>query len=64
MGNKKRDDADDFHDNVSEIAENRSSGMDAEVFSYQAGYIPKVPAPPKYIKVKTQNRKRKDFDRV
>ena len=38
--------------------------MDAEVFSQPVGFIPKFPAPPKYIKIKAQNKKEKDFDHV
>ena len=38
--------------------------MDAEVFSHPIGYIPRFPAPPKYVKVRAQNTPEKDFDRV
>lgn len=38
--------------------------MDAELFSQPIGFIPRFPPPPKYIKVRAQNRKEKDFDRV
>lgn len=38
--------------------------MDAEVFSQPLGFIPRHPAPPKYIKVKSHDKKKKDFDRV
>lgn len=38
--------------------------MDAEVFSQPIGFIPRFPAPPKYIKVKSHNKKDKDFDRI
>lgn len=64
MGGKKRDDSNDIHDTVSEISDNRSAGIDAEVFTQPHGYIPKFAAPPKYIKVKAVNRKRRDFDRL
>ncbi|KIX08292.1 uncharacterized protein Z518_02948 [Rhinocladiella mackenziei CBS 650.93] len=64
MGNKKRDSFDLRDDNASEVSENRSGGVEAEVFSQPVGYIPKFPAPPRYIKVKAQYRKRKDFDRL
>lgn len=63
MGTKKRDSF-DLRDNESEISENRSGGVEAEVFSQPVGFIPKFPAPPRYIKVKAQYRKRKDFDRL
>lgn len=46
------------------MSETRSTGMNAEVFSQPVGYIPRFPPPPKYIKIKAQNRKTKDFDHV
>lgn len=51
-------------DTASEISENRPAGVEAEVFSQPAGFMPKFPAPPRYIKVKAQYRKQKDFDRL
>ncbi|KAK5060025.1 hypothetical protein LTR84_009909 [Exophiala bonariae] len=63
MGSKKRDSF-ELRDNESEISENRSGGVEAEVFSQPVGFIPKFPAPPRYIKVKAQYRKQKDFDRL
>ena len=38
--------------------------MDAELFSQPIGFIPRFPAPPRYIKVRGYNTKEKDFDRV
>ena len=64
MGGKKKDEDIDVHDTVSEISDNRSAGIDAEVFSQPIGYIPKLAAPPKYIKVKAVNRRQRDFDRL
>lgn len=65
MGNKKRDSFDLHDDNASEIgSEARPAGVEAEVFSQPVGFIPKFPAPPRYIKVKSQYRKQKDFDRL
>lgn len=65
MGNKKRDSFDLHDDNASEIgSEARAAGVEAEVFSQPVGFIPKFPAPPRYIKVKSQYRKQKDFDRL
>ena len=65
MGNKKRDSFDLHDDNASEIgSEARPAGVEAELFSQPVGYIPKFPAPPRYIKVKAQYRKQKDFDRL
>ena len=63
MGSKKRDDVEVF-DSISEISDNRSNGHDAELFSNPVGFIPRFPTPPKYIKVKVQNRRTKDFDRL
>ena len=63
MGSKKRDDVDVF-DSISELSDNRSNGNEAEVFSNPVGFIPRFPAPPKYIKVKVSNRRSKDFDRL
>jgi WD repeat-containing protein 44 len=65
MGNKKRDSFDLHDDNASEIGSDpRPAGVEAEVFSQPVGFIPKFPAPPRYIKVKAQYRKQKDFDRL
>ncbi|OQU94238.1 WD domain-containing protein [Cladophialophora immunda] len=65
MGNKKRDSFDLHDDNASEVgSEFRPAGVEAEVFSQPVGFIPKFPAPPRYIKVKAQYRKQKDFDRL
>src|SRR5882672_10435041 len=65
MGGKKKEDSFDLiRDNESIISDNRPAGTDAELFSQPLGFIPRFPAPPKYIKVKAQNRKQKDFDRV
>ena len=64
MGGKKRDEAEEVRDTVSEISENRSNGNDAEPFSAPMGFIPRFPGPPKYIKVKAQNRRGRDFDRL
>ena len=38
--------------------------MDADVFSQPIGFIPRFPAPPKYIKVRSHGKKEKDFNRV
>ena len=64
MGGKKRDEVFDAPDDVSEMGENRPTGDNAELFSQPLGFIPRFPAPPKYIKVKSQNRRRRSFDRV
>ena len=64
MGGKKRDEEIQVPDTVSEILDNRSAGIDAEVFSAPLGYIPKFAPPPRYIKVKAISRRRRDFDRL
>lgn len=64
MGNKKKEDEIEARDYVSELSDNRSNGNDAEVFSNPLGFIPRFPPPPKYIKVKAQNRRQRDFDRL
>ena len=64
MGTKKKDSLTDIPDDASEVTDHRPTGMDAELFSQPIGFIPRFPAPPKYIKVRAQNRKEKDFDRV
>ena len=38
--------------------------MDADVFSQPIGYVPQFPPPPKYIKVRSQGKKEKNFNRV
>lgn len=48
---------DDIHDK-------RLDGTNAEMFSQPIGYIPRFAEPPKYIKVKAQGKKTKEFDRV
>ncbi|KAK5276342.1 hypothetical protein LTR40_011748, partial [Exophiala xenobiotica] len=63
-GPKKRDSVGLRDDTVSELADDRSPGVEAEVFSQPVGFIPKFPAPPRYIKVKAQYGKEKDFDRL
>ncbi len=63
-GTKKKDSFDLRDDDASEISEMRSPGVDAEVFSQPVGYIPRFPAPPRYIKTKAQYRKERDLDRL
>ena len=38
--------------------------MDAHVFSQPLGFIPQFPQPPKYIKVRSHNKKDRDFNRL
>ena len=64
LGNKSKEDTTDPADNASEIMDNREPGTYAEVFSHPIGFVPKFPAPPRYIRVKAQNRKKRDLDRL
>ncbi|RMZ76030.1 hypothetical protein DV738_g5182, partial [Chaetothyriales sp. CBS 135597] len=49
---------------ATESIESRLAGNEAEVFSGPVGFIPRLPGPPKYIKVKVQHRRKKSFDRL
>ncbi|RMZ90350.1 hypothetical protein DV736_g2420, partial [Chaetothyriales sp. CBS 134916] len=64
MGARKRDDWSRAEDSATESIENRLAGNEAEIFSGPVGFIPRLPGPPKYIKVKVQNRRKKSFDRL
>lgn len=64
LGNKSSKETIDPSDNASEMMDNRENGTHAEVFSQPIGFVPKFPAPPKYIRVKAQNRKKRDLDRL
>ena len=64
---KKRDVVAEVNDNESEIGDRRTEGVEASVFSQPIetmGYIPRFPAPPKYIKIRAHGKKEKDFDRL
>lgn len=64
IGNKKKDLSSNLNDDVSELGEHRSPGMDAEVFGQPIGHIPRFPPPPKYIKVRSYHKKEKDLNRL
>lgn len=67
IGTKKKDSADESPDNESEAGERRTEGMDAHVFSQPIlsnGFTPHYPPPPKYIRIRTHNKKTPDFNRV
>lgn len=64
LGGKSKDENGEPVDTVSEMMDNRDAGTYAEVFSQPIGYVPKFPAPPRYIRVKAQNRKKRDLDRL
>ena len=53
-----------MQDDRSEEEDTRVEGTDADIFSQPIGFIPRFPAPPKYIKVRSRGKKEKDFDRV
>ncbi|TGJ79150.1 hypothetical protein E0Z10_g9606, partial [Xylaria hypoxylon] len=61
IGGKKR--VDDILDNESELSEQRTEGANAVAFS-SAAYIPHHKEPPRYIRVRTQNKRDRDFDRT
>ncbi|KAL9101374.1 MAG: hypothetical protein Q9163_003355 [Psora crenata] len=64
VGPRKRDVTADINEDESEGGDRRPEGMDAAVFSQPIGYIPQFPPPPKYIKVRSQGKKEKDFNRI
>lgn len=64
IGAKKKDILNETNDDEAETGDRRTEGMDAVVFSQPIEFIPRFPAPPKYIKVRAHNKKEKDFNRV
>lgn len=42
----------------------RTEGTDADVFSQSIGFVPRYPVSPKYIKVRSQNKRERDFNRL
>ncbi|KAK7967321.1 WD repeat-containing protein [Apiospora aurea] len=65
IGNKKKDD--DDNDDASEFSERRTEGANAVVFSSTVeagGYIPHHKEPPRYIRVRSHNKKLKEFNRM
>ena len=64
IGSKKKEIAPEAHEDDADVADRRAEGTDADVFSHPIGFIPKYPAPPKYIKVRSRGKKDKDFNRV
>jgi len=61
IGGKKRDD--DAPDDESELGEQRTEGANATAFS-SAAYIPLHKEPPRYIRVRTQHKRVKEFNRI
>lgn len=64
VGSKKKDPPIEAQDEESEIGDRRIEGVNADVFSQPIGFIPRFPAPPRYIKVRTHGKKEKEFDRL
>ncbi|KAL7626068.1 hypothetical protein AAE478_002838 [Parahypoxylon ruwenzoriense] len=65
ISGKKKDG--ELQDNESEVSELRTEGANAVAFSSAigaGGYIPHHKEPPRYIRVRTQNKKVKEFDRM
>lgn len=60
IGNKKKDQASETEDEASEPEANRMS-VDT---SHPIGFIPRHPAPSKYLKVRAHHKKEKTFNRV
>ncbi|GAP88905.1 putative WD repeat domain-containing protein [Rosellinia necatrix] len=61
IGGKKRDE--DILDDESELSEQRTEGANAVAFS-AAVYIPHHKQPPRYIRIRAQSKKDKEFDRT
>ncbi|KAI1114572.1 WD40-repeat-containing domain protein [Nemania sp. NC0429] len=61
IGGKKK--GGDIQDDESELSEQRTEGANAVAFS-AAVYIPHHKQPPRYIRVRAQNKRVKEFDRI
>ncbi|KAL8821522.1 MAG: hypothetical protein Q9223_000430 [Gallowayella weberi] len=67
IGSKKKDADLEVNDDDPHTEEKHIEGTDADVFSQPVGangFIPRFPAPPKYIKVRSHGKKDKDFNRL
>ena len=64
IGSKKKDAPPDILDDDSDVGDHRAEGTDADVFRQPIGFIPRFPAPPTYIKVRSRGKKERDFNRV
>ncbi|KAL8701111.1 MAG: hypothetical protein Q9224_000646 [Gallowayella concinna] len=67
IGSKKKDADTEVNDDDSQTEEKLIDGIDADVFSQPVGangFIPRFPAPPKYIKVRSHGKKDKGFNRL
>ncbi|KAI4280586.1 MAG: hypothetical protein L6R38_004348, partial [Xanthoria sp. 2 TBL-2021] len=67
IGSKKKEPDPELDEDDSQTGEKLIEGTDADVFSQPVGangFIPRFPAPPKYIKVRSHGQKDKDFNRL
>ncbi|KAI9827785.1 MAG: hypothetical protein M1832_004274 [Thelocarpon impressellum] len=67
IGGKKKNVVEEREDDASEMGDDRIEGMDANVFSQPIqsyGYTPRHLLPPEYIKVRSHNKKEREFNRV
>lgn len=64
IGSKKKEAFTDILDDESEFGDKRAEGTDADVFVQPIGFIPRFPAPPKYIRIRSRGKRVKDFNRV
>ncbi|KAL8773350.1 MAG: hypothetical protein Q9209_001744 [Squamulea sp. 1 TL-2023] len=67
MGSKKKEPDLEVDEDDSQTGEKLIEGTDADVFTQPVGangFIPRFPAPPKYIKVRSHGKKDKDFNKL
>lgn len=64
IGTKKKDTPGSLPVEVTSPSGRVPTDAETEVFSRSVGFIPQFPAPPRYIKVRANNRKQKEFERV
>lgn len=64
IGTKKRDIPSTTANDTASLAESRPADAETEVFSRPIGFVPQLPAPPRYIRVRASNRKKREFERV
>ncbi|KAM5467452.1 hypothetical protein MauCBS54593_005422 [Microsporum audouinii] len=64
IGGKRKGSVSKSKDGISELDEQRTTGLDTEVFAHPVGYIPRYPPPLKYIKVRSKYAKKRAFDRL
>ncbi|PYI32496.1 WD repeat protein [Aspergillus indologenus CBS 114.80] len=55
---------DQFIDNEDDVSEPETTRMDTDAASQPIGFFPRLPPPPKYIRVRAHNKKEKTFSRV